>query len=751
MLTARWLYLSFAIVLAVIIGAFQFTAFERQPSVTANVQEASEWVSESDCAQCHQAQFQDWQNSHHQLAMLAPTYSSVRAAFLNTSFDTAGELFNFSKQDQQYFVNVLKDGQAEQNYQIAYTFGWEPLQQYLVQEEETGALQALPIAWDTEQEHWFQLYEDMHITAEHPLHWQRAAQNATVQCVECHTSGYQVHYAPETNTYETQWQSLGVGCQACHGPAKGHLQWLVNENDDPHKGFHSSLQPNSGQQVATCAQCHSRRTALGDLKPSEDFHDQYLLSLLTADLYEVNGTIKDEVFEYGSFIQSKMHEQGVVCSDCHNPHSGELKASGNGVCLQCHNPQLAAPRPDFNKSGLLAVDYQSELHHFHASASVGSQCSSCHMPSKFYMGNDLRHDHSFSIPNPKQALELGHPDACLSCHQGDNPDIIVAAFTERYPDYVAADGGFARTLYTARHGKPDAVKALLFQLLRTDLPPMRYAALIAETPNYPAEPLSQQVMQSLQHTSPLVRRAALQASVAFAAPMQLQLVLQQMRSDTSRSVRMVASELTIEHALETGQPIAAGELAEFVSVQTELMGRPEAHFSLAGFYQATQQTEQAVSALQQALTIEPGFSPAIVANAQALEALSPAGGLQYLEGQAEQWPQVAELQFALALARIRSGSLTGGIQALQRAFAIAPENDYYAYVLAVAWHGAGEVERAQQILRSQLQNSPQNGQLRLTLIDYLNDETEKQMLRSELELQNPYDPLIWQQDTQGQE
>ena len=55
-----------------------------------------------------------------------------------------------------------------------------------------------------------------------------------------------------------------------------------------------------------------------------------------AGLYYADGQMQDEVYNYGSFKQSRMFAAGVTCSDCHDPHSDKLKASGDGVCLQCH-------------------------------------------------------------------------------------------------------------------------------------------------------------------------------------------------------------------------------------------------------------------------------------------------------------------------------------------------------------------------------------------------------------------------------
>ena len=56
--------------------------------------------------------------------------------------------------------------------------------------------------------------------------------------------------------------------------------------------------------------------------------------------YHPDGQVKEEDYVYGSFVQSRMYQSGVTCSHCHDPHGGQLKASGNAVCTQCHVPQV---------------------------------------------------------------------------------------------------------------------------------------------------------------------------------------------------------------------------------------------------------------------------------------------------------------------------------------------------------------------------------------------------------------------------
>ena len=85
-----------------------------------------------------------------------------------------------------------------------------------------------------------------------------------------------------------------------------------------------------------------------------DFLDYGLPQLLTEGLYYPDGQILDEVYVYGSFMQSKMYARDVRCSDCHDVHSIRRIKDGNDLCLQCHR----------------AAIYDQKGHHFHKTNGV---------------------------------------------------------------------------------------------------------------------------------------------------------------------------------------------------------------------------------------------------------------------------------------------------------------------------------------------------------------------------------------------
>ncbi len=725
-------------------------------SVTEQVTDPAppQWVEESQCQSCHSTAFSDWQGSHHQLAMQPPIKRTVLGDFSGQQIASDTETIEFLRDDESFVIRTPDANGQSADFKVAYTFGLEPLQQYLL-EMPGGRLQAHGMAWDTQQQAWFHLYQGQGVDHHSQLHWTGALQNANFMCVECHTTNFKRNYDAGTDSFASRFQALGVGCQSCHGPASEHLSWAESnaatspEQQSESSGFSASPSIAPAAEVEVCARCHSRRSPLDDgYQHGNALMDDFLPSILSADLYEVDGKIKEEVFEYGSFKQSKMHAAGVVCSDCHNPHSGELRASGNGVCTQCHNGNAQPIRGAIDGSGLQAKDYDSPDHHNHPSGSAGAQCINCHMPGKLYMTNDLRHDHSFTSPNPAQALELGHTDACLGCHQQVEPAELVAQYLAQYPDAAPRDGGYAQDLSAARGGKPGAAAALNRQLAREDQPAIRVATLISELPRYPSLSALQQLASALQHADPSVRVAAVNSLPALASETQLRDLLTPLASDPVRAVRLAVAWQLAQLSAQTRSQLTAWPtlLAEYEQVQNNLLERADAHFNLAMLYQLSGREERVEVALREALDRDSAFFPAVIMQAQWQEQYLrlPQVGLAILHKALKAHPGEASLQHALGLALVRQGKLADALPAFTQAHQLAPDNPDYAYVLAIALHDSGEPEQARKLLRQQLAADPSNRQLRLALVSYLRsrDSQEARMLMEQLREQNPDDPAV---------
>jgi hypothetical protein len=74
--------------------------------------------------------------------------TTVLGNFDNASLSHFGVTTSFSKKDNRFMVRTEGSDGKLKDYEIKYTFGVEPLQQYLI-EFPGGRLQALSVAWDS--------------------------------------------------------------------------------------------------------------------------------------------------------------------------------------------------------------------------------------------------------------------------------------------------------------------------------------------------------------------------------------------------------------------------------------------------------------------------------------------------------------------------------------------------------------------------------------------------------------------------
>jgi len=750
-LAGLWFFLSSSKPMPALAPAPTPIAQVAAPAVVPAKLPPATFVDEQQCQGCHLQQTKDWQGSHHQLAMQPATAQTMLGDFNQASFKGENETTKFLRKGDEFWVNTPGLDGKNADFKVAYTFGIAPLQQYLIEVGE-GRLQALGVAWDTEKNRWFHLYPGQGVNFKNPLHWSKPSQNANFMCVECHTTGFKRHFDGAKNSFDSQWNSLGVGCQACHGPASNHLAWTAKKTDLIHAGFAVDLKDkNATTEIETCARCHSRRAPLGDgYTVGKRLMDDYLPSLLTRELYALDGKIKDEVFEHGSFAQSKMFDKGVRCSNCHNPHSTELKAPGNGVCLQCHNTAGKTAVEGVDGKGLQAKNYDSIEHTRHTMGQPGSQCVDCHMPGKFYMGNDFRHDHSFSIPNPERAKKLGTPDACLTCHQGKAGDRVTEQFKLwTRPSSELQAPRYDESLWLIRNGQPGAADALYEQLQRSNLPAIQRATLLAELPLYPSEQALKLATKDLGHSAPQVRESAARAISAFLPPAERAPLLIPLLKDPVKAVRIVVARdlLSVANtALGVAEADWDAAIAEYEAVQNSLGERAEANLNLAMLYQASGRTSQVEPALRTALLRDPDFYPALVTLVQWLGANGRGDEAEALLATGlKEHPDAALLQHTQGLALIRAGNKAQALPFLRKAAQLEPQSGQFGYVLAVALHDAGKVDEACEQLEALLKLQPANRNARLSLIQYYLDsgqEPKAQVLLQGWKKMNMGDPAL---------
>jgi len=223
-------------------GSFDFAQDRPLPKGQGktDVPVTAQYVGSKACVSCHGKEASEWQTSQHHDAMAQASEKSVLGNFNNAQFNYAGLTSTFFKRDGKFFVNTDgRDGKLA-DYEIKYTFGVSPLQQYLI-EFPDGRLQTLSIAWDTRPkkeggQRWFHLYPNERITYDDELHWTRPSQNWNFMCADCHSTDVRKNYDADTDKFQTRWAEISVGCEACHGPGSRHVKWAATQSPPLQKG-----------------------------------------------------------------------------------------------------------------------------------------------------------------------------------------------------------------------------------------------------------------------------------------------------------------------------------------------------------------------------------------------------------------------------------------------------------------------------------------------------------------------------------
>lgn len=675
------------------------------------------FVGAAVCAGCHEEAFRAWQGSHHALAMQPASPASVVGDFSNGTLEHFGTTTTFGRDGDRFMIRVDTPDGATQTYQVAYTFGIFPLQQYLIAFP-GGRLQAFGIAWDNRPrdaggQRWFHLYPDQDLKAGDRLHWTGRDQTWNHMCADCHSTGLKKNHDLTADTYATTWSEVNVACETCHGPGSRHVAWAKTPEartslpDSVRKGLVAwlaaskmgqwEMNPDTGiarrtgpidrVELEACSACHARRSVISaDPVAGKPFLNDYLPALLDAGLYHADGQIDGEVFEYGSFLQSRMHKAGVTCSDCHEPHGLRLRAEGNAVCAQCHAPER----------------FEAATHHHHDPSSPGARCVSCHMGSKVYMGVDRRHDHSFRVPRPDLSVAIGVPNACNACHAERSPDWAARVVAEWYPRGRQTTPHYGLALHAGRIGAIDAERRLGELIRDRGQPATARATALGLLGPYFTAASAGAMRAGANDADPLVRMATPRA-LPPATPPAMVPVLMPLLSDPVRAVRIeTARALAAIDPLtmsETQRKAFAAAYQELVAAEMIDGDRPESHLNLGLLHLRGRDLPAAEASYRTALRLDPSFVHALI-NLADLERLRgrDVQGTALLRQALSKEPDNADARHALGLALIRNRDQAGALAELREAHTRAPDNARYAYVYAIALNDAGERDGALRLL-----------------------------------------------------
>ena len=704
---------------------------------------SDQFAGSAQCKSCHQTIYAEWKQSDHYHAMQTADADSVLGDFNNQTVEFHGMETRFYQSDGDYFVKTSGTDGVYGDYRVLYTFGFYPLQQYLVATT-NGRLQALNVAWDARSrkeggQRWFHLQPDEDISPDHPFFWTGYFSNWNSSCADCHSTGIDRGYDAEKHQYQTTWREINVACESCHGPAGSHVKtlgplnpptanpliWRFKKDQiiaspvfeqtsvvaEPSAGEEPAADKKpafSSREIDMCGGCHSRRQVVDEIEPLADYHQQYSLLTLDAGLYFADGRIDDEVFVLGSFLQSKMHQAGVTCTNCHDPHTGRVKVENNDLCGQCHLPRA----------------FDSPEHHHHEVDSPGAQCINCHMPARTYMQVDDRRDHGFSIPRPEISAITGSPDPCMTCHEHEDKGwtgkLIAEWYGERQLDHWGLVNHHSRKYDIA------SVPALAELSLDKNTVEIIRATLLQQLSDLPTGLSINVVSQSLDDESPLVRRAAVTALQTAPAADRWSL-LSTMLEDPVRSVRLeVVRVLTQVYQMLTlkQQKTLAENIKEYRESLALVLDTPGGQLNLANLERGLGNMGAAQMANQQALLIEPNFVPALINLADFYRGAGQDSKARPLLLKALQIaPESSAVNHSYGLLLVRSGQYDAAIPFLARGASLTDTasdgHPRFAYVYAIALDSVGRSSEAANYLLQATEKWPNQYDLLLTLVVFL--------------------------------
>ncbi len=606
------------------------------------------YVGRESCIECHRQEYDAWVGSHHDLAMDVATPETVLGDFDDAEFEVFGIRSRLFRRDGKYWAHTEGPDGKLADFEVKWVFGVDPLQQYMVEFDrpadmpahEISRVQVLRICWDTRRKEWFYLPPPdarEQLKPDDDLHWTGVAQRWNNMCADCHSTNLQKNYDVATGTYHTTFSEIDVSCEACHGPASLHVQ-LANSKSlfwDRKRGYALPVLNDTAERlIQSCAPCHSRRSHVhpGYL-PGDNYYDFFNTELLQRTTYHADGQILDEVYEYASFIQSKMYHQGIRCTDCHDPHKAKPKYTDNAICTSCHQHP--------------AGKYDTPAHHFHQPDSTGAACVECHMPQTTYMEVHARRDHSVRNPRPDLSVQLGLPNACTRCHL----DKKKAGLEDRddlrqYLDWILAarkgdekvkavlsqldqemnkactewygkqrqrerqfDKYFAPTIDAAHRGGPQAEKGLVRVAGDARLPAIVRATALLELGQYDGLPSTNATLELLRDPYPPIRATAIGNLQGWLPEGEFAQAIAPLLTDPIRLVRTEAARALSGVPEGTLRGFQRQQLSDVLTEYRRGLlvnnDRAGAHLMLGIVAEGQGQSEQAVRAYQDALRVEP--------------------------------------------------------------------------------------------------------------------------------------------------
>jgi Flp pilus assembly protein TadD len=662
----------------------------------------AQYAGSASCKECHESAYEGWKNSNHGLAE-----REVREDLDKETFSPKQTLQHNGRETEAFLdaegvAHILTRGFKNERkaYRVVRVIGHDPLRQFLI-EAPGGRLQTCDASYDPHKKEWFDVFGEEVREAGDWGDWTGQGMNWNSMCAACHNTRLRKNYEPRTNSYHTTMAEMTVGCEACHGPMKNHVEWQKNpppgySKDDLEGNKKQGLtdptvvRQTKQQMLETCAACHSLRTEItGDLVPGEPYFDHFALTVPNGtDIYYPDGQVRGENYVTTSFLSSTMHHAGVKCGDCHEPHSNRLLIQGNLLCMRCHGGGTEPPAPVI----------VPELHSPCTPGTKGHDCVSCHMPQTTYMQRHPRRDHGFTIPDPLLTREHGVPNACNRCHTDKSVDWAVEQAEKFYGDKLDRPTRHRAILIArARNGEPDARDGLMRMLENEVIATWRATACHLLEPWVMDPVVTKALLARLKDDSPLVREAAARVLVHPSRNNheEVRSAMRLLMEDGLRSVRVAAAWCLVDELDLSSR--AGRELVHMLDINAD---QPTGRMRLSQFAYHRGDTEGAIRQIRKAIEWDPNSPPFYHDLALLLNATGDnPGAVQALRDAIRLDDAEAEYHYKLALALAESGDLAGTVSSLEKTVELDARNARAWYNLGLAYNSMNQPQRAIEALR----------------------------------------------------
>lgn len=429
---------------------------------------AALYLGSEACASCHESQYAQWKESLH-VRMTSPiAQATVVGDFSRAAgFSAHGRAYRFGHRDGRPTVTITAGGSPAETFAVDYTLGFKRYQGYLSTMPD-GRMYVLPLFWHVETNRWIDWKEITPIPD--GVHDLRQIWNSN--CFNCHATNLAQRFDATRQTYNTTWTEMGIGCEACHGPGRRHVDLIEASRRDPTLkpggtfGIYSSTSGTPRQSFDTCAYCHgNKQNVFVGFAAGDRYEDFALPFLMSAPIPETD--LQGEYWPDGrpnrfnrpqALTLSGCFKAGqVACTTCHashgSPYPFSLKVDitrgrdGDTLCTQCH---------------AIATDTAIEQHTFHRADSTGSRCISCHMSDVNWRLLTRRRDHTFQSPVPEVTSAFGAPNACTTCHEDRAPEWAARQMDTWWRDGARRQAALAlaETMYRAGSGDATVVPEL---------------------------------------------------------------------------------------------------------------------------------------------------------------------------------------------------------------------------------------------------------------------------------------------------